>query len=70
MQQNTKSLKRNDGARDGIPIAPSKLPRSSRTLIPFRQVSTAIVEFELGFRPKFRGTDGKPSLLRRSLVDA
>jgi hypothetical protein len=60
MMRNSKSLKRNDEMSEGILIAPSKLPRLSRNTNPrvkSHQSPTSLV----GFRPKFCGTDGKPT---------
>ncbi len=55
IRRNAKSLKRNDGTREGILIAPSKLPRFSRSpgflhcsFLPHR------LEQEVGFGAKFR----------------
>jgi hypothetical protein len=61
-RRNTKSLKRNDGERKGILIAPLMLPRFSRLLSSLsRQVSITVVKYKVGFGPKFRGADGEPT---------
>jgi hypothetical protein len=55
MQRNTKSLKRNDEARKGIFIAPSKLPRFSlclRFLLP----TSSSTAFNKG---RLRGQDSR-----------
>jgi hypothetical protein len=56
--RNPKSLKRNNEARKGILIAPSKLPRFSRVV----QILHALLARKVGFGPEIRGTDGKPTL--------
>jgi hypothetical protein len=58
MQGNAKSLKRNKRARKGILIAPSKLPRFFSGV----EILHALLARDVGFGPKIRGTDGKPTL--------
>ena len=62
MRGNAKSLKRNDEARKGILIAPSKLPRVFLTTEILSRGSSRLYGWEVGFGPKFRGTDGTPTL--------
>ena len=60
---NAKALKRNERARNGILIAPSKLPRHPVILEKISpSVFTSLPENGVGFGPKFRGTDGRPTL--------
>ncbi len=60
MQRNTKLLKRNDEARKGIVIAPSKLPRFSLSLR-FLLSTSSSTATNVGLGPKIHGTDGKPA---------
>ena len=61
MRRSLKSLKRNDGERKGILIAPLMLPRFSRQLdCLLSYVSITALEGKAGFGPKFCGADGKP----------
>ena len=60
MLGNTKSLKRNNRKCKGILIVPSMAPRfevqDSAVVYPTHSPNRAV-----GFRPKFRGADGKPT---------
>ncbi len=60
MRGNPKSLKRNDGEQEAMPIAPLKLPRfSCFTEVPLSSVSLMALKEYVGFGPKFCGTDGE-----------
>jgi hypothetical protein len=63
MHPKAKSLKRNDGEHSEIPIAPSKLPRHFSVLgfPPLVVFSTHCPQWHVGFGPKSRGADGKPT---------
>jgi hypothetical protein len=63
MRRNAKSLKRNKRARKEILIAPSKLPRFS-SVVDILKVDFfySLPATKVGFGPKNRGTDGKPTI--------
>jgi hypothetical protein len=62
MMGNAKALKRNDRESKGILIGPSMAPRFLRVSeIPSLWVFTYCPNKEVGFGPKFYGTDGKPT---------
>jgi hypothetical protein len=61
MRRNTKSLKRNDREGNGILIAPLKLPRFSCPPSPIvADYRPHCREWQVGFLPKSRGTNGEP----------
>lgn len=61
MRRNTKSLKRNDGERKGILIAPLKLPAFLVNSIPSLRGFIPCRESGVGCGPKSCGADGKPT---------
>lgn len=68
MVVSAKSLKRNNRECHGILIGPSMAPRS---LGPTRFVQFIFpqpTEMRVGFRPKFPGTDGKPTCASYTVI--
>jgi hypothetical protein len=62
MRENTKSLKKNTWELEGILIGPLKAPVLS---LPLRFLRGGFFahcpRYQVGFGPKFRGADGKPT---------
>ena len=65
MRRNIKALKRNDGERKGILIAPSKLPRFSLGVRFHSDLLHPQLAANVSFGAKIRGTDGKPAIHSR-----
>ena len=62
MRGNAKPLKKNNREREGILIGPSMAPRFFQSVKFIRRVFFAhCPDKEVGFGPKFYGTDGKPT---------
>jgi hypothetical protein len=66
---NAKSLQKHDGERQGILVAPSKRPHFSGSFdsVPI-SVFFDVLKSKVGFGPKSRGTDGKPTTITAACI--